>query len=146
MPSFKMDLLDYLSNFQTFKACIRGSLNSVSGWYRSWFSPDFSTVIYNAKLQYLQELEALIEGDTVWVPALAYDNIDFLTEKVSEWLDPSTNGRLVAACAFISFILDKWSEASPLSLDSKIERLCAGAWLRIISVHSRRKMLRDLQP
>lgn len=136
----QMDLLEYLSDYDIFKLCIRGSLNSVSPTRRSWLYPAFSQVINNAKVSYLTELQALLPEDNRLWSDLAIDRTDFLSERVHEWLDVSTRGRLIAGCAFLSFILDNWPASSNLTLTAKIDRLCAAPWLKIISEHTNARM------
>lgn len=144
-----MDLLEYLSCFDTFKLCIRGSLNNISSTRRGWLYPAFSQVIFNAKQSYLTELQALVpESNQLWSD-LAIDNTDFFSERVHQWLDVSSRGRLIAGCAFLSFILDNYPACSVLPLNAKLDRLCAAAWLKIISEHTNNKMntlLRGQQP
>uniref|UniRef100_A0AAU7E0B9 E1B 19 kDa protein n=1 Tax=Cardioderma bat adenovirus TaxID=3141913 RepID=A0AAU7E0B9_9ADEN len=124
-----MDLLNLLQDYDDFKKIIWGSLRATSGFSRSLFYPQLSTIVWNAKVDYEEELKALIPEESCLWGFLARGDTLFFQRFIVEKIDLSTRGRIVAGLALISFIADRWEVN--LSISEKLNRLCIPLWNRI---------------
>lgn len=135
-----LDLQDLIREFDH-------SLNSHWGFHRFCNPTGLAAIIYKAKLQYLEDLKALLPSAASVLEELRFNCTETFTKKLVYSLPIGSIGHTVATFAFVSYLLDYWEKLDIKEKPSRKVRcglLVAPLWLRMWSETMRSRM-RELE-
>ncbi|AUG71723.1 E1B 19K [Rhesus adenovirus 59] len=124
-----MDLLGNLREFDVVRRLLELASDKTSRLWRFWFGSTLSSVVYRVKREQEAQFARLLAETPGVLVALDLGHHSLFQEKIIRNLTFSSPGRTVASAAFITYILDQWSNSdSHLSWEYMLDYMAMALW------------------
>lgn len=125
----QMDLLGDLREFGVVRRLLELASDRTSKFWRFCFGSTLSNVLYRVKKEQETQFARLLADTPGVFVALDLGHHSLFQEKIIKNLTFTSPGRTVASAAFITYILDQWSNSgSHLSWEYMLDYMSMALW------------------